>query len=198
MRLICILFFALLFQTAFPQDNCNCNEKEIAFSEAYVNTQELIFRGKTMSISKGADYDKVIFLVSKLFKGMADKQVVVFFDAKNECALKFNVGEDWLIYANYKKAKPFVAYCSRSRKNVVNTNKNIDLMYIKSDITIDDETDKLSDLCGLKAFTAPVSEDENAHSNIIPTGWQRILLIVFSVIGFTVIYFLLNKVLRKY
>ena len=197
MRVFYLLFFTLLFQTAFPQDNCNYNEKEIAFSEAYVNAHQLIFRGKTRSTSKGTDYDKVIFVVSKLFKGTSDTEVAVFFDAKNACALKFNVGEDWLIYADYKKAKPFVAYCSRSRKNIINTNKNIDLMYIKSDITIDDETDKLGELCGLKAFTAPISENEILHNNIIPTGWQRIMLIIFSLIGFAVIYFLINKVLKK-
>ena len=197
MRLIYFLFFVLLFNCAFTQDNCTCNEKEIAFSEEYVNAHQLIFRGKTISISKGTDYDKVTFLVSKLFKGIASQQIEVYFDTKNECALKFTVGEDWIIYSTYKQAKPFVAYCSRSRKNVINTNKNIDLMYIKSDITVDDETDKLGELCGLKALTEPVSENENAHNNIIPTGLQRILLIIFSMVGFAVIYFLLNKVLKK-
>jgi hypothetical protein len=197
MRPLLTLLFALLFQVAFTQTNCNCNEKEIEFSEAYVNANQLIFRGKTVSTSKGTDYDKVTFSVSKLFKGVASKQVDVYFDAKNPCVLKFNTGEDWLIYANYKSGKPLLAYCSRSRKNVINTNKNIDLMYVKSDITIDDETEKLSELCGLKPFTNPISENEDGHNNIIPTGSQRILLIIFSVIGFALIYFVLNKVMKK-
>jgi|ERR1700757_458857 len=197
MRPLLTLLFALLFQAAFTQTNCNCSEKEIEFSGGYVNANQLIFRGKTVSTSKGTDYDKVTFSVSKLFKGVAAKQVDVYFDAKNPCVLKFNTGEDWLIYANYKRGKPLLAYCSRSRKNVINTNKNIDLMYVKSDITIDDETDKLTELCGLKAFTGPISENEDGHSNIIPTGSQRILLIIFSVIGFALIYFVLNKVMKK-
>jgi hypothetical protein len=197
MRPLLTLLFALFFQFAFTQTNCNCNEKEIEFSEAYVNSNQLIFRGKTVSTSKGTDYDKVTFSVSKLFKGTAAKQVDVYFDAKNPCVLKFNTGEDWLIYANYKSGKPLLAYCSRSRKNVINTNKNIDLMYVKSDITIDDETEKLSELCGLKPVTVPISENEDGHSNIIPTGSQRILLIIFSVIGFALIYFVLNKVMKK-
>jgi hypothetical protein len=197
MRPLLTLLFALLFQAAFAQTNCNCNEKEIEFSEAYVNANNLIFRGKTVGTSKGTDYDKVTFAVSKLFKGTAAKQLDVYFDAKNPCALKFNAGEDWLIYANYKSGKPLLVYCSRSRKNVINTNKNIDLMYVKSDITIDDETEKLTELCGLKPFTEPITDTENAHDNIIPTGSQRILLIIFSVIGFALIYFVLNKVLKK-
>jgi hypothetical protein len=197
MRVRYILFFLFLFQFALPQENCNCNEKEIVFSEGYVNSNQLIFRGKTISTSKGTDYDKVTFLVAKLFKGTAAQQTDVYFDAKNLCTLKFNPGEDWLIYANYKSGKPLLVYCSRSRKNVINTNKNIDLMYIKSDITIDDETDKLTELCGLKTFTEPIANADSAHDNIIPTSLQRILLIICSVIGFTLIYFVLNKVMKK-
>ncbi|HKC67659.1 MAG TPA: hypothetical protein VKG26_05475 [Bacteroidia bacterium] len=197
MRLLLTLLFTIFFQLIFAQTNCNCNEKEIEFSQGYIDANNLIFRGKTVSTSKGTDYDKVTFTIDKLFKGVAAKQLDVYFDGKNPCALKFNAGEDWLIYANYKSGKPLLVYCSRSRKNVINTNKNIDLMYIKSDITVDDETDKLTELCGLKNFTEPIADTENAHNNIIPTGWQRILLIIFSVIGFAVIYFGLNKVFKK-
>src|ERR1035437_8458096 len=92
MRLFYILLFAFVFQSIVSQNNCNCNENEIAFSDAYVNTNQLIFRGKTFSVSKGTDYDKVTFVVGKLFKGTAAKEVTVYIDAKNPCALKFNVG----------------------------------------------------------------------------------------------------------
>ena len=197
MRLLCILLFTFLFSILAAQDNCNCKESEIAFADVYINSNQLIFRGKTISINKGTDFDRVTFQVSKLFKGIAAKQLTVYFDAKNACAFKFNAGEDWLIYANYQKAKPFVSYCSRSRKNVINTNKNVDLMYIKSDLSVDDETDKLTELCGLKPFTETTSSNENAHNNIIPNGWQRIVLILISLVGFVVIYLLMNRVGKK-
>ncbi len=197
LRALYILFFFLLFQSSFSQDNCNCNEKEIAFSEGYIKTNDLIFRGKTISVATGTDYDKVTFLIANLFKGTASQEITVYFDNKNVCALKFNVGEDWLIYANFKRAKPVVAYCSRSRKNIINTNRNIDLMYIKSDITVDDETDKLTELCGLKTFSQSISENENAHNNTIPTGLQQILMIVISALGFVGIYFVLNRFWKK-
>ncbi len=197
MRLFGILLFTLLFHALISQDNCNCKESEIAFADGYVNANQLIFRGKTISINKGTDYDRVTFLVNKLFKGVASKQVTVYFDSKNACALKFNAGEDWLIYANYEKGKPFVAYCSRSRKNVINTNKNVDLMYIKSDLNVDDETDKLTELCGLKPFTETMSANENAHSNIIPNGWERIVLILISFVCFVGIYLVLNRYMKK-
>ena len=197
MRALYILGFLMIFQVSFSQDNCNCNEKETVFSEGYVNSNQLIFRGKTISTAKGTDYNKVTFQVNSLFKGIASRQTDVYFDAKNPCVLKFNPGEDWLIYANYKSGKPVMVYCSRSRKNVINTNKNIDLMYVKSDITIDDETDKLTELYGLKAFTEPIANTESAHDNIIPSGSQRILLIIFSLIGFALIYFVMNKLWKK-
>jgi hypothetical protein len=196
-RLPYILLFSLLFQTLVAQNNCNCNEAEIAFTDTYINSNQLIFRGKTINVSKGTDYDRVVFQVSKLFKGVSPKQVTVYFDGKNACAFKFNTGEDWLIYANYDKGKPFVAYCSRSRKNVVNTNKNVDLMYVKSDLSVDDETDKLIAQCGLKPFSESMSSNENAHSNIIPNGWQRIVLILVSLVGFVGIYLLVNRMGKK-
>lgn len=195
--LIQALFFVLIFHGLYAQDNCNCNEREISFSKEYVNSNQLIFRGKTISITKGTDYDKVSFEIDKLFKGIASKKIDIYFDNKNVCALKFNVGEDWLIYANYKSAKAVVVYCSRSRKNVINTNKNIDLMYIKSDITVDDETEKLTELGDLKPFSEPVSENENAHNNTIPTGLQKILMIVFSALGFAGIYLIMNKFWKR-
>jgi hypothetical protein len=197
MRLLGILLFTFLFHILTAQDNCNCKESEIAFSDVYVNSNQLIFRGKTISINKGTDYDRVTFQVSKLFKGVSPKQLTVYFDSKNACAFKFNVGEDWLMYANYEKGKPFVVYCSRSRKNVINTNKNVDLMYVKSDLSVDDETDKLTALCGLKPFTETISSNENAHSNIIPNGWQRVVLILISLVGFVVIYLVVNRVGKK-
>jgi hypothetical protein len=70
-------------------------------------------------------------------------------------------------------------------------------MYVKSDLTVDDEVDKLTSLYGLKTFTVPLSENENAHNNIIPTGWQRVLLIIISLIGFALIYFVMNKLWKK-
>lgn len=192
-----LLSLCLLSYSCFSQNNCNCKESEIAFSDTYINTSQLIFRGKTISVNKGTDYDRVTFQINKLFKGVSSKQLTVYFDSKNACAFKFNVGEDWLVYANYDKGKPFAAYCSRSRKNVINTNKNVDLMYIKSDLSVDDETDKLIELCGLKPFTETMATNESAHSNIIPNGWQRIVLILVSLVGFIVIYLVMNRVWKK-
>ncbi len=137
------------------------------------------------------------FSVSQLFKGSCAKEVTIYFDKKNECNLKMNAGEDWIIYANYKQLqKPYVEYCSRSRKNVINTNKNIESQYIKSDLTVDAESELLQQQLGQQNFSAQAQED-NRHSNIIPGFSQRIVLILVSIVGFVLIYFLLNKFLLK-
>ena len=189
--------FLLNVKLFFAQDDCACDEKEMAFSQQYVNSQELIFRGKTIGVTQGTDYDKATFLIIQLFKGTAAQQMDVYFETKNNCSLKFTVGEDWLIYANYKQGKALAVYCSRCRKNIINTNRNVDLMYVKSDISIDDETDELQKILGQQKFSQQITKD-TAHNNIIPNFWQRILLIIFSALGLVVMYVLLNKFLKNH
>ena len=198
---ICLFIFLqfLILNSAFliAQTACNCDESKIAFSESYINSHQLVFRGKTVSLENGEDYAIAHFSVSQLFKGSCPKEITIYYDKKNECNLKIGAGEDWLIYANFKQLqKPFVEYCSRSRKNVINTNKNVERQYIKSDLSVDAECQKLQEQLGLHNFSAQMPDD-NRHRNVIPTFWQRIILILLSIAGFIVIYFLLNKFLKK-
>ena len=196
--LILIFLFFFNFQFSFAQNSCECDETKLAFSQAYTNAHKLIFRGKTISISTGADFSKVTFVITQLFKGSCPKKIDVYFDSKAACPLKFNTGEDWLIYANYKQIeKPFVEYCSRSRKNVINSNKNVEIQYIKSDLTIDAESEKLTEQFGLQNFSAQNKEENNLHSNIIPGFWERIVLILCSVGGFLLVYFAANKLMKR-
>lgn len=195
--IIFLFVLSLFFNFSFSQNACNCDETKIAFSESYIKAHELIFRGKTLSVEKGADFAMARFSVTQLFKGSAPKELTIYFDKKNECGLKMNVGEDWIIYANYKQLqKPFVEYCSRSRKNVINTNKNVEIQYIKSDLSIDAESEQLQRQLGVQKFSAQAEED-NRHNNIIPNFTQRIVLILCSILGFVLIYFMLNKFLKK-
>ncbi len=193
-----LLSFLLLNSVSLiSQNTCTCNENQLLFSENYIKAHALIFRGKTLSVEKGTDFGKAVFSITQLFKGSASKEITVYFDHKSECNLKLNAGEDWIIYANYKQLqKPYVEYCSRSRKNVVNTNKNVEVQYIKSDLTVDAESDRLVEQLGSQRFAAQAEED-NRHSNIIPGFSQRIILILLSIAGFVLIYFLLNKFLLK-
>lgn len=189
--------FALHFSFFIAQNTCNCEETKLSFSKNYISQQQLIFRGKTTGVEAGEDYNKAHFSVTQLFKGNCPKEVTVYFDKRSECNLKIAPGEDWLIYANFKQIqKPYVEYCSRSRKNVINTNKNVDLQYIKSDLTVDAECDLLAQQLGRQSLEKQ-NEADNRHSNIIPGFWQRIVLILLSIVGFVVIYFLLNKFLKR-
>lgn len=194
-----VLFLFCILNSAFliGQSACTCDESKLAFSKSYIEANQLIFRGKTLSVEKGEDYAMAKFSVTQLFKGNCPKEVTVYFDKKSECNLKFNAGEDWLVYANFKQLqKPYAEYCSRTRKNVINTNKNVDLQYAKTDLTIDAECEQLQQQLGLQKLSAQAAED-NRHSNIIPGFSQRIILILCSIAGFVLIYFLLNKFLLK-
>ncbi len=196
--LLLFQFYFFNFQFSLAQSSCTCDETKLVFSQSYTNAHKLIFRGKTLVIANGEGFSKVTFIVTQLFKGSSTKEVDVYFDGKAACNLKFTTGEDWLIYANYKQIKkPFVEYCSRSRKNVINTNKNIELTYIKSDLTVDAESEKLREQLGLQNFSAQEKEEDNNHNNIIPGFWQRIVLILCSIGGFVLIYFGTNKLLKR-
>lgn len=190
-------FLILNAEFLIAQGSCTCDEKKLAFSESYITAHQLIFRGKTVSVEKGTDFAKANFIITQLFKGSSPKEVTVYFDKKSECNLKINAGEDWIIYANYKQVqKPFVEYCSRSRKNVINTNKNVEVQYIKSDLSVDAESEQLQAQLGQQKFSAQAGAD-NRHSNIIPGFGQRIVLILCSIAGFVLIYFLLNRFILK-
>jgi len=194
-----VFLFCILHSTfIISQNSCGCDEKKLAFSQSYAASHKLVFRGKTLTISIGEDFSKVTFIVAQLFIGNCAKEVDIYFDKKDACQLKFNTGEDWLIYANYKQLeKPFVEYCSRSRKNVINTNKNVELQYIKSDLTVDAECEKLGEQFGLQNFSVQAKEENLLHNNIIPSFWQRIILLLCSIAGFLLIYFGVNKLLKR-
>lgn len=195
-----VLFFFCILNSTFliSQTACTCDEKKLAFSQAYTASHGLIFRGKTVSIAEGVDFSKVTFSITQLFKGTCPKEVDLYFDKKAACRLKFNTGEDWLIYADFKQIeKPYVEYCSRSRKNVIITNKNVEIQYIKNDLTVDAECETLREQFGLRNFSSMAKEENNLHNNIIPSFWQRIVLILCSIAGFLMIYFGANKLLKR-
>lgn len=192
---LCSCFFVLA--SSFAQ-SCECDESKMTFSQQYISSHGLIFRGKTVSIAEGEDFNKVTFVITQLFKGSCPKEIDVYFDKKGKCQLKFNTGEDWIIYANFKQMqKPFVEYCSRSRKNVIITNKNVEVQYAKTDLTVDAECEKLQQQMGTQNFTSQQKEENNLHSNVIPGFWQRIVLILCSAAGFVMIYLGANKLLKK-
>ncbi|MGZ3864037.1 MAG: hypothetical protein ACXVPE_02745 [Bacteroidia bacterium] len=192
---LCSCLFILA--SAFSQ-SCECDESKNAFSQQYISSHGLIFRGKTVSIAEGEDFNKVTFVITQLFKGSCPKEIDVYFDKKGKCQLKFNTGEDWIIYANFKQMqKPYVEYCSRSRKNVIITNKNVEVQYAKTDLTVDAECEKLREQTGIQNFTSQAKEENNLHSNIIPGFWQRVGLILCSAAGFVLIYFGANKLMKK-
>ena len=196
--LIIFLFCILNSVFLISQNNCGCDEKKLAFSQAYTASHKLIFRGKTLSVANGQNFNKVTFMVTQLFKGSCAKEIGVYFDKKEACQLKFNTGEDWLIYANFQQIeKPFVEYCTRSRKNVINTNKNVEIQYIKSDLTVDAECESLRTQFGLQNFATQSQGEKTSHNNIIPGFWQRIVLILCSIAGFVMIYFGVNKLNKR-
>src|SRR3954464_10336273 len=105
MRILFFIAAFLILNSAFSQNACNCDESKIAFSQNYIASHDLIFRGKTTAVEKGQDYTMAHFTVTQLFKGSSPKEITLYYSNKNECGLKIAAGEDWLFTPTLSKCK---------------------------------------------------------------------------------------------
>ena len=111
--------------------------------------------------------------------------------------MNFNVGETWIIYANYIQLnKPKVELCSRSRKLVDNEIK-IATNFIASDLGFNEECDWLKQNLGIKTIN---SEDNiktvDTHRNQLPEKEFSLSLILISLIVLIAFIFTLKKILK--
>ena len=144
-----------------------------------------------MRVDVSGDYGKAQFKVSSLYKGKIGETVMVYFTKNTVPSILIQPGEDWILYCKYVTGKPFLDPCSRSRKNIINTNKNVELMYAKSEITVDEECAQLKEWFGIQIPKGNITESES-HRNIIPDGIQRIVLTLVSVLVTIGIYFFIS------
>lgn len=81
---------------------CDCVYNTNSLIENY-NATEVVFKGKVVSIKhvkfNNGNYDEVTFFVDKNFKGVKNKMEIVFQDSYSDCSIKFNVGEEWVVWA---------------------------------------------------------------------------------------------------
>ena len=81
---------------------CDCVYNTNSLIENY-NSTEVIFRGKAESVKQiklnNETYDEVTFVMNKIFKGVKNKKVIVYQESYSNCTIKFNVGEEWVVWA---------------------------------------------------------------------------------------------------
>lgn len=188
------LFFLIVFLVVVTvSEACQCpvtilNEKEIA-------KYELIFKGKIKSVklSEGAN-SEAVFQVEELYKGNSTPEFKVLFDKSDECKIDLNAGEEWIIYTNYiqiDKAK--LDFCSRSRKYIKNIKE--DFYAVTTGISYDEELRYLQTNLGLhKLLKENLNKVENR--NQIPTQTEFIYILIFSLLGIILFYWLIRKFLK--
>lgn len=186
---IIILFF-LVSNISFA---CQC--PVTVLNETETNKYDLIFKGKIISINLKADANsEAIFELNELYKGNSRKQFEVLFNNADPCKLEMRLGEEWIIYTNYKQIdNAKLDFCSRSRKFF--RNQKEDFFEITSGLSYGEEVRYLQNKLGLhKLLRDDINKVENR--NKIPSKNQFTIILICSLAGIIVFYWLIKKLLK--
>ena len=193
MRFIKVYFLINLFLTFYSGRACQCPFTVLSLAEC--NKYEIIFKGRIDSIKNCADnYGEVIFQIDELYKGNTTKHFKILFDCKEECAVKFAVGEEWIIYSNYKQiTNGKMDWCSRSRKYIKVENQDFYTVNNGNDYLT--EVRFLREKLGLHRVKVDV-QNAAANRNIRPTNTQSIITLICSILAVFLFYWMVNKFLK--
>ena len=163
---------------------CDCEPLDILNLEN-CGVYDVIFEGKVEKVSNCISGEATItFSVNNSYKGDLLSVAEVKNECSSDCAIHFEKGETWLIYAEKNNAQEFVVhFCSRSRK--MNREGENDDYWAASGYTYHQESDKLKQLF-------PNSEDTKGmikprHYEKVEPVTAIILLavsLVFLILGF--------------
>ena len=190
-----ILCFFLLFNCiSFCTKACQCPLTSLSTEEC--DRYEIIFKGKIVSVKNcNQNFGEAIFEVEELYKGNATKQFKVLFECGVECALLFNVGEEWVMYTRYKQIdNALMDWCSRSRKFFKNEKEDFYAVTYGNDYY--DEVKFLQEKLGLHRL---LTDTKNAAEgrNVRPSGNQTIIILIASIVFLLLFYWLFNKWYKK-
>lgn len=192
-KIILFLFFITSFNPLFP---CECPTFSPITKEATTN-YDVIFFGYVDSVSACDKKGSAVtyFTVSELYKGRVQKNVAINFDCLSECLMSFEKGQEWLIYATYKKFDYLtVNICSHSRKRFVNEAEDFYIMAAQRTIT--KEQQFLKESLGMQSLPQeggqPIVTDIGTH-NEQPSAISKLVLLIISLLAMVVVYFIMKK-----
>jgi hypothetical protein len=194
-----ILFlFALAFASGFTpmrgqQRACECPPSEL--SEQETEKYTVIFRGTIDSVKTCDDTPgRAYFRVDELYKGRVQPTFVVAFWCGEACAVGFHPGEEWLIYTNHQQVySGRMDWCSRSRKYFRNVNE--DYYAVNYGVSYFDELAFLRKHLGIHR-TMDASGLEPAGRNFRPSTFETVVLLVCSLAGILLFYWLFRKLFK--
>jgi hypothetical protein len=185
-QLIFILLLTIASKVTFA---CQCPLSSLDQKE--LQKYEIIFKGKIKSIKLDKDRSEAVFIISELYKGMMRKEFKILFNDADPCKLELRVGDEWIIYSNYfqiDNAK--LDFCSRSRKYIKNLKE--DYFAETTGISYDEEQRYLQDNLGLHKL---LKNNPNVveNRNIIPDQSQFVIMLICSMLGLIIFYWLFGK-----
>jgi hypothetical protein len=189
--LLTAILCMLLFRAGLKA--CQCPLTQLSLEECH--KYEIIFKGKILRVADcGGRFGEAIFEVQELYKGNATSEFKVLFECKVECAQTFRPGDEWIIYSRYKQIdNAKMDWCSRSRKYFRMENEDFYTVSYGNDYY--DEVKFLRDNLGIHRL---ISEHKNQdqHRNIRPDTSQMILVLLCSLAGIILFYYLFNRFFR--
>ncbi len=177
-RFLQYLFLVLcLFNTSYIEA-CQCPITNLSKQEC--DKYDVIFRGKIIKNSGCINKNgEAVFEILELYKGRINATFKVLFECEVECAQAFNIGEEWIIYTNYKQAdNAKMDWCSRSRKFIKNAKEDFYAVTYGNDY--DDELKFLRETLGTYKVMKDREENQAGKRNIIPSKTQLIITLFIS------------------
>ncbi len=170
---------------------CKC-EDHPPLTKIQCNPYDLIFEGTVDSVSGNKEtFGFVYFSSSALYKGSLPDHGMIRFDASSDCAMSFQKGETWIVYAQYYKyALAGVDFCSRSRKKFTTGD---DYYAALNGMTFLDEEQFLLKTFGVHASGTQTKSEMPARVLIQPTAYWKLWLLLISV----AVMFLINYIVKK-
>jgi len=189
-----LIFFSFLILNSTFSIACQCPLTKLSLEEC--DKYSIIFRGRIIKdtlfeLKKG----EVTFQINELYKGVIPSQFKVLFDSGEECAQVFSVGEEWIIYTNYKQAtNAQMDWCSRSRKYF--KNEKLDFYTVTYGNDYDDELKFLREKLGQHKIGEAQQQKPDWAGNQIPTQSEFIIYLLISIAGVVGFIYLVKRFLK--
>lgn len=182
------LLIALLLLSV-PLGACECPFTTLGRSET--EKYQIIFKGRVLRVKPCADKPgEAQFEVQELYKGNTAAKFTVLYLCDSECARKFQPGDEWIIYSNYKQVgSAMMDWCSRSRKLFKNENEDYYTVNYGNDYY--DEVKFLRDSLGLHRLLQ--SRDTAPGRNELPGLTQTMVLAICSLLAVVLFYWIFNR-----
>lgn len=197
-----ILFVLLGSYSVFA---CDCGQLLPPLNKAATDSFQVITVARLVQLEPGKTTGVATFEGMTLYKGIISSPFQVIYDCITTCKMPFEVGDIWLLYLKKNNQGSYtVHYCERSRKKALAGEEDEYTIY--SQMTWDEEILFLEKNFPKKDFVNVnmVHEIDHSGKTVIDasrpldhaTDHQKIFLILVSVFGMALIYFVVKKWLK--